>query len=205
MSVRTIISKEDSLVTAEIDTSYTMRQLILSLEWIKAPNCMQELGNSMKGYFNHFVPKKTGALRNSAEVTGEYKQSVITWGHGIPYARYQYGGIVYEQNIPSFKKGGVWNGWVSVKGRKKVPTSGDNLRLLGHPAHTGWITMRNGPYKGRQFKVLGYTKTPDKFEPTSNWIEMGKKDPAYAKWRAAVVRKMKEIYETRRIKYYAED
>lgn len=63
---------------------------------------------------NRFVPKKSGQLRSSMKVYPDK----ITWGEGLPYAQYQFGGQVYGPNIP-----GAINGepaWKSPS--KKYPT-----------------------------------------------------------------------------------
>ena len=86
---------------------------------------------------NVFVPKKRGALRRSMTATPE----TISWGKGLPYARYQYNGQVYGPNFPIIK-GGRIVAWRSRKGMKKYPTG----RELGVP----------GVWKGWKF---GYTKS----------------------------------------------
>lgn len=85
---------------------------------------------------NVFVPKKRGALRRSMSVTPES----ISWGKGLPYARYQYNGQVYGPNFPIIKSGRIV-AWRSRKGMKKHPMN----RELGVP----------GEWKGWKF---GYTK-----------------------------------------------
>lgn len=94
---------------------------------------------------NKYVPMKSGALRESMHVGPK----TITWGEGLDYARYQYGGVVYEQNIPITSKGTII-GWYSKPGMSKIPTD----RELGVP----------GEWKGWTF---GYT-TPN---TKHHWID----------------------------------
>jgi len=94
---------------------------------------------------NKYVPMKSGALRESMHVGPK----TITWGSGLDYGRYQYGGVVYEQNIPITSKGTII-GWYSKPGVTKVPTD----RELGVP----------GEWKGWTF---GYTTPGTKH----HWID----------------------------------
>ena len=87
---------------------------------------------------NRFVPKESGQLRASMKVYPDK----ITWGEGLPYAQYQFGGIVYAPNYPIMSKNKII-GWYSKPGMKKYPTG----RELGVP----------GEWKGWRF---GYT-TPN--------------------------------------------
>lgn len=66
---------------------------------------------------NKYVPMESGALRESMHVGPK----TITWGSGLDYGRYQYGGVVYEQNIPITSKGTII-GWYSRPGVTKSPT-----------------------------------------------------------------------------------
>lgn len=94
---------------------------------------------------NKYVPMKSGALRESMHVGPK----TITWGSGLDYGRYQYGGVVYEQNIPITSKGTII-GWYSRPGVEKRPTD----RELGVP----------GEWKGWTF---GYTTPGTKH----HWID----------------------------------
>lgn len=98
----------------------------------------KHINTIIKDAINPFVPMKSGKLRRSAVVTDQS----ISWGRGLPYARYQYGGIVYAPNFP-MTRGGEIVGWYTPKGMKKIPTD----RELGTP----------GQWKGWKF---GYT-TPN--------------------------------------------
>ena len=84
----------------------------------------------IKDSINKFVPMKSGALRQSAEVT---KDSII-WGKGLEYAHYQYMGEVYGPNYPIIR-GGTIVGWYSKPNMTKHPTG----RELGRPGYwMGW-------------------------------------------------------------------
>ena len=87
----------------------------------------------IKDAINQFVPMKTGALRESADVTPES----ISWGKGLKYAGYQYRGEVYGPNHPIIREGRIV-GWYSTPGMKKHPTG----RELGVPGY--WMGWRFG-------------------------------------------------------------
>ena len=56
-----------------------------------------------------YVPKKSGKLRRSLYVG----PNVISWGRGVPYAQYQFGGEVYGPNYPGIEEDGS-GGWRSA-------------------------------------------------------------------------------------------
>ena len=100
----------------------------------------KEANKILKDYINVFVPKKSGALRRSAIVTDES----ISWGRGLPYARYQYGGVVYGRNYPIIKGGRVV-GWYSKPGVPKYPTG----RMMGTQNEImGWVFGYSEPNTG---------------------------------------------------------
>lgn len=77
---------------------------------------------------NKYVPMRSGALRESMTVGPK----TITWGEGLDYARYQYGGVVYAPNYP------VPGGWRSPPGfGTKYPTD----RELGVPHEWHGLTF----------------------------------------------------------------
>lgn len=98
---------------------------------------------------NEYVPRKTGALRDSMHVGPK----TISWGMGLNYGRYQYGGEVYRTNLPIVEggklsgffrfgdkrypilEGGTVTGWFSLPGVKKEP-SGQELGIPGE--WRGW-------------------------------------------------------------------
>lgn len=115
----------------------------------------KEVNEKIKDAINDFVPMKSGALRRSALVT----HKSITWGRGLKYARYQYGGEVYGPNHPIIRQGKIV-GWYSKPGVTKHPTG----RELGVP----------GEWKGW---VFGYTTPGTKH----HWDEQFSKD---RRWKA---------------------
>ena len=106
------------------------------------------IGNKL----NEFVPLKSGALRGSMTANAEG----VHWGAGLPYARYQYEGEVYEVNKAIYRKGRIV-GWKSPVGIPKTPSG----RELGVPGELdGWVfgyttpgTMHHWdlPYTGQQW------------------------------------------------------
>lgn len=122
------------VVTIDVERFRTKKQQKL-LQMLNDKQVRTEINTRIKDAINPFVPKKTGALRNSARVTS----NMIVWGEGLNYARYQYGGEVYGPNHP-IVKGGKIVGWYSTPGKRKYPTG----RELGIP----------GSWKGWKF---GYT------------------------------------------------
>lgn len=141
------------MATVELETesfrTKKQQQLIAMLN----DKSVQKYANTIiKDAINEFVPIKTGALRRSAIVT----HKSISWGRGLKYARYQYGGEIYGPNLP-----GAINGspaWRSRRGMTKHPTG----RMMGD--FTGIINLKPRWQKGEP-KVngllpykFGYTK-----------------------------------------------
>lgn len=88
---------------------------------------------------NNYVPMKTGALRESMQVTPD----AISWGSGLEYGHYQYEGVVYGLNKPltiqfTDDQNGtnvMITGWKTPAGMVKYPTD----RELGVPGeYMGW-------------------------------------------------------------------
>lgn len=98
---------------------------------------------------NKYVPMKSGALRESVKIGPK----TISWGSGLNYARYQYGGEIYRTNYPiiqggtlsgffrkagkryPFFQGGTITGWYSIPNLQKVPSGAE----LGKPGEwRGW-------------------------------------------------------------------
>lgn len=120
------------VVTIDVAKFSTKKQQKL-LQLLNDKQVRTEVNTRIKDAINKFVPKKTGALRNSARATSDY----IVWGEGLEYARYQYGGQVYGPNHP-IVKGGRIVGWYSTPGQRKHPTG----RELGVPGQ--WMGWRFG-------------------------------------------------------------
>lgn len=122
----------DATVTVEVAKFSTKKQQKL-LSLLNNPRTQAEINQITGNAINKFVPMKSGALRASMEVT----PTTISWGNGLAYARYQYGGEVYGPNLPIVRKGTIV-GWYSIKGMKKHPTG----RELGIPGE--WMGWRFG-------------------------------------------------------------
>ena len=117
------------IITLDVTKFNTKKQQKL-LQMLNDKNVLVEVNTRIKDAINKFVPKKTGALRESARVTS----NMIAWGEGLEYARYQYGGEVYGPNHP-ITRGGTIVGWYSTPGQQKHPTG----RELGIPGYwRGW-------------------------------------------------------------------
>lgn len=98
------------------ETGYTRKQQEL-LALLKSNNARKEMNQIILDAANKYVPTKSGALRDS----GYVYPSRIGWN--TPYARYQYGGVVYGPNIPGLMSGTlIWR-----RGRRRGPTG----RMLG--------------------------------------------------------------------------
>lgn len=117
------------IITLDVTKFNTKKQTKL-LQMLNDKRVLVEVNTRIKDAINKFVPKKTGALRESARVTS----NMIAWGEGLSYARYQYGGEVYGPNHP-IMRGGTIVGWYSTPGVQKHPTG----RELGIPGYwKGW-------------------------------------------------------------------
>lgn len=120
---------EEFEVTIEVTKFRTKKQEKL-LEMLNDDNVREHVNTVIKDGINKFVPMKSGALRASAKVT----PTTISWGSGLEYARYQYGGEVYGPNHPIIRQNRIV-GWYSTPGVQKHPTG----RELGVPGEwMGW-------------------------------------------------------------------
>lgn len=143
-----------STVNIQVSQFRTKKQDKL-IAMLNDPEVRTNANKILKDYINQYVPMKSGALRNSAEVT---PKSII-WGNGLKYAGYQYRGQVYGPNHPIIRQGKIV-GWYSKLGVTKHPTG----RELGVP----------GEWKGW---VFGYTTPGTKH----HWDEQFSKD---RRWKA---------------------
>ena len=101
------------------------RNLIAKMKRDKANQAMNE---AILETANEFVPRISGSLAESGKATAKS----IMWK--APYARYQYGGIVYAPNSP-ITRGDTIVGWYTRAGTTKHPTN----RELGVPGKwRGW-------------------------------------------------------------------
>lgn len=85
-----------------------------------------------------YVPMKDGGLRESLRV-GE---NFISWGHGLNYARYQFGGEVYGANYPIVADGKLL-GFFNTSSNKRYPIFDANSGTI-----TGWFSL---PGKGTKY------------------------------------------------------
>lgn len=114
-------------------TTQYLRKLARLKNMLDDPETRKIINYFIGSEINRFVPKKSGQLRASMEVYPDK----ITWGEGLPYAQYQFGGVVYAPNYPRTEKDtGRIIGWYSPKGSgTKHPTN----RELGIPGEwRGW-------------------------------------------------------------------
>ena len=159
------------IVTLEVERFRTKKQQKL-LQMLNDKEVRTNVNTRIKDTINEFVPKKTGALKNSARANSEF----ISWGTGIPqYARYQYYGEIYGPNLPGVENGAP--AWRSPKGKRKYPM-GRKLGAFngivylrpkwqkGSPTVTGllpyklgYTTPKTGHHWDRYFKLFPKMKT----------------------------------------------
>lgn len=104
-----------SVIEVDVETNTAKQQKLLAM--LNDKRVQKQANVILKDYINYFVPKRSGALRNSARVTSE----TISWGHDLAYGIYQYEGQIYGKNYPIIR-GGRIVGWYSKPGVKKYPT-----------------------------------------------------------------------------------
>lgn len=142
----------EQIINFIADTSYStgtkkyLRKLEEFTKMVEDPEMRILINYFILEAINPYVPKKSGELKRSYKVYPDR----ITWGEGLEYARYQFGGVVYEPNYKIWRDGKIV-GWWSLPGVKKQPTN----RKLGVP----------GEWKGWKF---GY-KTPN---TRSHWTDV---------------------------------
>ena len=146
---------ESPVVTIQVDQFRTKKQQKF-LAMLNDDSIKTDINERILNVINHFVPKKTGALRRSGRATPDS----IIWGEGLEYARYQYGGVVYGPNLPGLEYGSP--AWRSRNGKRKHPTG----RELGIPGSAllrpKWQKDEPGKpkYTGLVLYTFGYT-TPN--------------------------------------------
>ena len=115
-------------ITMQINSrNYTALQQKL-VSQLKSAEARQAMNEAVLQTANEFVPRLSGALRDSGYAT----ENSVGWRE--PYARYQYYGVVYAPNRP-VTRGEAIVGWFTKAGTTKYPTD----RELGveHMWH-GW-------------------------------------------------------------------
>lgn len=120
-----------STINIQVSQFRTKKQDKL-IAMLNDPEVRTKVNEILGTYINKFVPSTNGdegALRKSMSATPDS----ITWGNGLPYARYQYNGEVYGPNLPIIRQGTIV-GWYSRK--PKHPMG----RELGVPGEwKGWV------------------------------------------------------------------
>ena len=119
------------------EITYTRKQQEL-LDMLSDKSVKLEINKRIANALNFFVPMQSGALRESVHVGPD----IISWGRGLPYARYQYEGEVYGPNRP-ITSGKRIVGWYTKPGTEKYPT-GRELGVRGE--WKGWIFGYTTPY-----------------------------------------------------------
>jgi hypothetical protein len=106
-----------TVVSFEVQSARTKVQDKL-IKMLNDDGIRVKINTVIKDKITPFVPKKSEALRESAEVT----PTSISWGKGLTYGHYQYTGIVYGPNFPIKNAAGQIIRWYSPRGKKKYPT-----------------------------------------------------------------------------------
>ena len=142
------------------------RKTVALLDMLQDDSVRTQINFKIGNAVNQFVPMKTGALRRSmfADSNG------VHWS--TPYAHYQYQGVVYDVNLPKFRRGRVV-GWYSIPGATKYPTMKElgakPGSFFGYPlGYTTPGTMHHWMkmYSGRQWDVPGGIKAQTNLEIT---------------------------------------
>ena len=170
------------IIIKSVLNTTAMRQLALKLYYLGDTQAMQDVGAMTADYFNQFVPMRTGRLRNSVRYRPSFRRVYVSWGNTAKtaqYAHYQYEGEVYKVNFPVFSKQGDFKGWRSKTGATKIPTG----REMGIQRD---VAIKHG--KTYFLTKLGY-RTPGTHH---HWLEVGKADPKYNKFRRDVTKYMKD-------------
>lgn len=113
-----------------VDSSYSRNTVKNLKKLMDDPQTRIDINQMIGDAINPYVPKKSGDLRDSMRIYPDR----ITWGEGLPYAQYQFGGEVYGPNLPIMHEGTIV-GWFSRPGVKKHPT-GRELGVKGE--WKGW-------------------------------------------------------------------
>ncbi len=87
------------------------------------PDAQKALNIQIVADSTPFIPFRQGAIRSRVSYPDGLDGNLIQWGGGavgVPYANYQYMGIVYGPNFPQYDAAGNIIGWASPP--KKYPT-----------------------------------------------------------------------------------
>ncbi len=109
---------------------YRTNKQIKLINMLNDKSVQKQINTYIKDAITPFVPMQSGALRRSAIVT----PNSITWGRGLPYARYQYEGFVYKPNLVASANGGFGETFFySIPGRRKIKS---NQKIVYHTPGT---------------------------------------------------------------------
>lgn len=100
-------------VNIRLDKYRTRKQTKL-INMLNDKSVQRQVNTYIKDAITPYVPMRSGALRRSAIVT----HSSITWGRGLPYAKYQYEGVAYKPSLPITESGSLVD-FYSIPGRQK--------------------------------------------------------------------------------------
>lgn len=120
-------NRDAGTISVVLDNSEALQRYFRAFVQFNHPEALKRVGQIAADTFNQYVPKKTGALRKSCRVIVSEDTVSLSWGEGLPYAHYQYEGIVYNYNHIWFKNG-LAKGWYS----SPAPKTPDPERTLGH-------------------------------------------------------------------------
>ena len=149
---------------------------------------MMNIARAYRHFINFRVPKKTGALRNSARVLANERSAWVAWpetNKTAKYLHYQFVGEVYGPNKAFFANG------------EKVTDKWRSKALPGHKYPTG--RMMGKPFikhfrDGRKAIVHGYTtKRPLTTGP--DWINTFKNDQGNYGEKAINIQAGRYLYE----------
>lgn len=103
-------------VQLNVETRYS-KKINQLLKLLNDPEVRRNANQFIADALTPYVPMQSGKLRRSVYVGPR----VISWGRGLPYARYQFNGEKYGPSIPITKNGEVV-GYFSRPGVPKEPT-----------------------------------------------------------------------------------
>lgn len=135
---------------AEIKYSKRINQLLKMLnDSTVRRNVNQKIADAITPY----VPMQSGKLRRSVYVGPQ----IISWGRGLPYARYQFNGEKYEPSIPITRNGEVI-GYFSRSDVPKRPT-GEMMGVTTPGTMHHWTDAYQGQLKAEiNRQITNYLK-----------------------------------------------
>ena len=125
-----------------VETKYSRRMIQLN-NMLHDKVVHKQINQIIADKITPYVPKKSGKLQRSIYVGYD----VISWGRGLPYANYQYEGIVWGPNLIGIEGNGV-TGW-----RSRAPKHPTGRKLGQAGAGTFrpvWVIDSNGYRKANE-------------------------------------------------------